>query len=811
MEKVGILVVSYGARAAAMVDAFTRSINYDVKIYVADKQRNPFNVKKAVKHVVIPDLNVEEICKFAESNKDKIDFGIVGPEKPIINGVRDLVEKRTNIPVICPTKKYAIEASKVAQRLLFQEIVPEVNPRFKIFNPKDYKNLGETKKAVYGWLDKLENKAVVKPDKPAAGKGVGVWGDHFTTREQLFEHFTANFQYGSVIIEEKIEGEESSFQAFCDGKHLVPLPETRDYKRAFDGDRGPNCYSEDTEILTKEGWKTFGKLNVDDKVATFDPNTREIEFEKPKEIYWKRYKGKMLHFKNRFLDLLVTPNHRMLVQQRKGKRKTSVVEARNFTGERYIQQGGKWKGKDLKSFILPEYDYKFSRKLERIVINFKDWVRFLGLYLSEGYVSKQKTGGHRVYISQMKSSKHFSKFKEILEKLPFKVKHEKKNKKFRINSVQLAKYLERFGTSREKYIPDYIENSTKETILEFLKSFCLGDGDIHQGKMRFHSSSKKMIDDIQELIIKAGFNGIVTVDKRRRMLNPINKKYYPAHPVYSIEMKDRTKTCIRKEHVKKVDYEGYIGCVTVSTGFVLVRRNNRVAMCGNTGGMGSYKDVGDALPFMTNADRAKEIAIITKIFEKWKAADNKALRGIPFYIAFIHTGKGPKILENNSRPGDPEIQNILPILKKDFVDVCFKILEGNLTHIELEKAATVLTYKVPPNYGGYMSTFPNLVNKEETGKPVNLTEAYELTKKYGERIRVYPASMELCDNETYALKSRAVCVVGIDENIKVARKISLEGINAIKGGALWHRTDIASKQHIEKSIKHMEELRRRKQ
>jgi len=71
--------------------------------------------------------------------------------------------------------------------------------------------------------------------------------------------------------------------------------------------------------------------------------------------------------------------------------------------------------------------------------------------------------------------------------------------------------------------------------------------------------------------------------------------------------------------------------------------------------------------------------------------------------------------------------------------------------------------------------------------------------------------MELCDNETYALKSRAVCVVGIDENIKVARKISLEGINAIKGGALWHRTDIASKQHIEKSIKHMEELRRRKQ
>ncbi|MGQ9506803.1 MAG: ATP-grasp domain-containing protein [Candidatus Bathycorpusculaceae bacterium] len=469
MEKVGILVVSYGAREVAMIDAFKRSANYDVKIYVVDKQRNPFNIKKAVKHVVVPDLDVEEICKFAENNKDEIDFGIVGPEKPIIDGVRDLVEKRAGIPLICPKKEYAIEASKVQQRLLFQKIVPEVNPRFKIFNPKDYKNQEEAKRAVYEWLDELENRAVVKPDQPAAGKGVGVWGDHFTTREQLFEHFLANFQHGAVIIEEKIEGEESSFQAFCDGKHLVPLPETRDYKRAFDDDKGPN-----------------------------------------------------------------------------------------------------------------------------------------------------------------------------------------------------------------------------------------------------------------------------------------------------------------------------------------------------TGGMGSYKDVGDVLPFMTNADRAREVEIVKRIFENWNVKDGDSLRGVPFYVAFMHTGKEPKILENNSRPGDPEIINILPILKDDFVDICFKILEGNLTKVELEKAATVVTYKVPPNYGGYIDAFPQLVDEKEIGTPVNLTKAYELTKKYGEKIRIYPASMELRDGKTYALKSRAVGVVGIGDDIETARKISLEGIKAIKGGALWHRKDMASKGHIEKSIRHMERLRLKK-
>ncbi|MDW8039895.1 MAG: hypothetical protein RMJ03_00520 [Nitrososphaerota archaeon] len=469
MEKVGVLVVSYGAREVAMVDAFTRSTNYKVEVYVVDKQRNPFNVKKAAQHCVIPDLNVEDICKFAENHKDKLDFGVVGPEKPIIEGVRDVVEKRTGIPMICPTKEYAIEASKVQQRLLFQEIVPEVNPRFKIFKPEDYKTKEDAKNALYKWLDELGNLAVVKPDKPAAGKGVGVWGDHFTTREQLFEHFWENLKHGAVIVEEKIEGEESSFQAFCDGKHLAPLPETRDYKRAFDGDKGPN-----------------------------------------------------------------------------------------------------------------------------------------------------------------------------------------------------------------------------------------------------------------------------------------------------------------------------------------------------TGGMGSYKDVGDVLPFMTAADREKEIAIVNRIFEKWKAADNQALRGIPFYVAFMHTGKHPKILENNSRPGDPEIINILPILKDDFVDVCFKILDGALTRIEIENAATVAIYKVPPNYGGFEETFPERVSKVEVGTPVDLEKAYELSIKYDDKIRVYPASMELRGNEVYALKSRAVCVLGIGESIEDARKISLKGINAIKGGALWNRRDIASKKHIGKSIRHMEELRKRK-
>lgn len=127
MEKVGILIISYGSRAASIIDSFVRSEDYTPKFYIVDKQQNPFNIKYAEKHTVIPNFDLKEITKFAKKYRNNIDFGIVGPEKPIIAGVRNVIEKKTKINMICPTKEYAIEGSKIAQRLLFERVAPEVN------------------------------------------------------------------------------------------------------------------------------------------------------------------------------------------------------------------------------------------------------------------------------------------------------------------------------------------------------------------------------------------------------------------------------------------------------------------------------------------------------------------------------------------------------------------------------------------------------------------------------------------------------------------------------------------------------------
>jgi phosphoribosylamine-glycine ligase len=152
--------------------------------------------------------------------------------------------------------------------------------------------------------------------------------------------------------------------------------------------------------------------------------------------------------------------------------------------------------------------------------------------------------------------------------------------------------------------------------------------------------------------------------------------------------------------------------------------------------------------------------------------------------------------------------NLLPALEDDFVEVCYNMRDGNLRKVDFVNKATVVTYKVPPNYGGYATVFPDRVDKNEVDAAIDLTEAQKLVKKDG-GIRVYPGSMELRDGENFALGSRTVAVVGIGDSIQEAREKSLEGIGAIKGGALWNRGDIAAKEHINRSMKHMKELRRR--
>jgi len=758
-----VLVVGKGGREHAIVWKIAQSPLVE-KIYCA-----PGNAGIAQQAECV-DIEVEDFSKLIEfAKKQAIDLTVVGPEDPLAKGIVDEFEKN-GLKAFGPNKTAAeIEGSKTfARKLCEKSSIPQ--PWFESF---------ESAEEAKSFLKEKGAPVVVKADGLAAGKGVIV-AETVEEAEKAIDKIMVEKAFGDagnrVILEQKLVGEEASFIVFTDGKTLKPMVSSQDHKPVFDGDKGPNCYSEDTEILTKGGWKTFNKLEDDDEVAVYNPKTMEMWFEKPTAVYWRKYKGKMVEFKNRNINLLVTPNHKMLVQMRKNSRKLRILEAKDYCGENYIFQSVKWKGKNIPFFVLPEYNYKFNRKLKKLKINFDDWVAFLGIYLSEGYVTKKKSKDHRVYICQTEKSKNFKKIKRILAKIPFKFTYSKKDSKFRINSIQLSSYLEQFGTSKVKHIPDYVKEATPKTIEKFLKAYCLGDGDYHNNQMRISTSSKKMADDLQELFLKTGFASTITVDKRRTMLNPLNKKCYSTRPVYALEARKTNKTSIRKNNISFVNYSGYIGCVTVSTGFVVVRKNNRIAVSGNTGGMGCYSPA----PIVTEELEKEIMEKIMQPIVKAMAQENKQYKGVLYGGLMIVEGK-PFVIEFNCRFGDPETQVILPRLESDLVPILLACVDGTLQEQEIKWKENACTCVVMAS-GGY----PEKYEKEK--EIFGLEKANALPETI-----VFHAGTKTQNGKVLTNGGRVLGVTALGKNIKESIDNAYKAVEKISFEGAHYRKDIGQK------------------
>jgi phosphoribosylamine--glycine ligase len=192
------------------------------------------------------------------------DFVVCGPEEPLAagEGIVNWMWREFRIPCIGPTKALAqIESSKsFARSLLATHGIPG-NPDFKIFsNPR----------GIESYLTRL-GRFVVKPDGLTGGKGVKVFGEHLFSIEDAVRYCHEVFDEGhpSVVIEEKLEGEEFSLQSFCDGTHVVDMPLVQDHKRAHEGDTGPNtggmgsysCENHSMPFLSQSDFRQASAIN----------------------------------------------------------------------------------------------------------------------------------------------------------------------------------------------------------------------------------------------------------------------------------------------------------------------------------------------------------------------------------------------------------------------------------------------------------------------------------------------------------------------------------------------------------------------
>ena len=168
---------------------------------------------------------------YDELKKNEIDIVIVGPEVPLVEGIKDFLEEKS-IKVFGPSKKASqLEGSKLFLKNFCSEFkIPSA--RFQ-----EVKNLSEASDCI----DKFGLPIVVKSDGLAAGKGVTICNKKEEALNDVKAIFSGKFKSSKkVILEEFLKGEEASYFVITDGEDFLPIGTAQDHKRIFENDVGPN-------------------------------------------------------------------------------------------------------------------------------------------------------------------------------------------------------------------------------------------------------------------------------------------------------------------------------------------------------------------------------------------------------------------------------------------------------------------------------------------------------------------------------------------------------------------------------------------
>src|ERR1700730_1040711 len=182
-------------------------------------------------------LNVDagDVAKLVALADDlKPDLTVVGPELPLVNGIGDAFATR-DWPIVAPARQAAqLQGSKIFAKQCLQ--------RHNIATAKAYGSYDSAQDALAA-LKRIDWPVVIKADGLCAGKGVFLASDLPAARDFIERAMLRN-EFGAgghrILLEETLQGEELSFIILTDGERYAPFVATRDHKRAFEGDQGPN-------------------------------------------------------------------------------------------------------------------------------------------------------------------------------------------------------------------------------------------------------------------------------------------------------------------------------------------------------------------------------------------------------------------------------------------------------------------------------------------------------------------------------------------------------------------------------------------
>jgi len=361
----------------------------------------------------------------------------------------------------------------------------------------------------------------------------------------------------------------------------------------------PECHRNSAEILTSNGWKYIKDTVVGEIVATLNVSTNTLEYNSIERVINEPYKGKMISIKGKNIDVLVTPNHRFILNTRSDRK----IENIEMTAQEILDLSKKINSSHLSIPIVADnwvgnnyeiYQLEPSgNKLSPLILNANAWFSFLGFYLAEGHCNnRDNRSGYEVYITQNKGEIS-DEFRNILKQLSSELSWTETDKGdcaviFSVSDARLWTYLSKLGNKYTKYIPQEIKNASTNLLQNLFDWYLNGDGSIvgDYDRASIFSVSKQLMDDFYEVILKLGMTGVIKEQISfkdymfaGRLIEIKNKV-----PLYRLWIKESIAIHLdfRFVKVEEIDYDGTVHCVTVKNGNFYCRDQNKPFWSGNS-------------------------------------------------------------------------------------------------------------------------------------------------------------------------------------------------------------------------------------
>lgn len=372
----------------------------------------------------------------------------------------------------------------------------------------------------------------------------------------------------------------------------------------------PECKRVGTEILTDSGWKDLRNVIIGDLIPTLNTITNTIEYNPIDRVINEPYKGKMISIVGKNIDTMVTPTHRFVLKNKKNefveKTAQELLDISKLTKNSHLSipiVAENWNGISYDIFKIDgvniediadnqSNNYKI-KQTTALNLNVQSWFSFLGFYLAEGHCNNRDiSSGYQIFITQNKGE-IADKFRDVLTQLSPELTWNEWDKgdnaiTFNTSDARLWTYLSKLGNKYTKHIPKEIKNASTDLLQNLYDWFLNGDGTVvgEYERTSIFSTSKQLMDDFYDIVLKLGMSGIV-----KEQISPTDYMYAGR----LIEVKNKVplyRLWIKTSHaihldfrfikIEEVDYDDTVHCVTVKNGTFYCRDRNKAFWTGNS-------------------------------------------------------------------------------------------------------------------------------------------------------------------------------------------------------------------------------------